>query len=308
MTTRRLMVAVLAPVVLLSGCASSAYGGSISGSSQALSPEERRLQTVETKAAELARRLDSVNLAGLDQENQRLRDDIRQLRGEVERLRYDVDQQQRKLRDQVTDLDKRLQRFEQPLGIAPSTGAVAPAVPAGPAPGSIGTLPPPPMVSSGVAMVPPPAPVTPPPPAVAPTSPGAPVVISSGSGASVEEETAYLAAFDQLKNGKYDAAIKSFKGVLDKWPQGTYAPNAWYWMGEAQTVKRDYKSAEQSFQALLSRFPTSPKAPDAMLKVGLSQIELKREAEGRATLQRVISSYPNSNAAKLAQQRLNPPR
>lgn len=304
MTNRRLIAAVLAQVVLLSGCASSAYGGSISGSSQALSPEERRLQAVETKAAELSRRLDSVNLAGMDQENQRLRDDIRQLRGEVERLRYDIDQQQRKLRDQIVDLDKRLQRFETPLGIAPTTPSVAPpAVPTGPAPGSIGTVPPPPMTTPPQ----PPAVVTPPPTATVPSA-GGPVVISSGSGASVEEETAYLAAFDQLKNGKYDAAIRGFKGVIEKWPQGTYAPNAWFWMGEAQTVKRDYKSAETSFQTLLSRFPTSPKAPDAMLKVGLSQIELKREAEGRATLQRVISSYPNSNAAKLAQQRLSPPR
>ena len=79
-------------------------------------------------------------------------------------------------------------------------------------------------------------------------------------------------------------------------------------MGEAQYVKRDYRSAVTSFQTLLQRFPTSAKAPDATLKMGLTQLELKQEADGRATLQRVIQTYPNSNAAKLAQQRLNPPR
>ena len=52
------------------------YGGRISGGScDALSPQERRLQTAESRLAELSRRLDSVNLTGMDQENQRLRDE-----------------------------------------------------------------------------------------------------------------------------------------------------------------------------------------------------------------------------------------
>jgi tol-pal system protein YbgF len=315
MSIRRLTAAVFVPAVLLSGCASSAFGGSINSRGDALSPEERRLQAVETKAAELSRRLDSVNLAGMDQENQRLRDDIRSLRGEVERLRYDFEQQQRRLRDQYTDLDRRLQRFESPLGIAPSATAPGTVPPAGAVmPGMSGTLSLPPAAPGAVAPVmPPPVATLPPAPSVPPgaasssPTPGAPVVISSGSG-TVEEETAYLAAFDQLKNGKYDAAIRGFKTMLERWPQGAYAANAYFWMGEAQTVKRDYRSALVSFQTVQSRFPTSPKAPDALLKVGLTQIELKQESEGRATLQRVISSYPNSNAAKLAQQRLSPPR
>jgi tol-pal system protein YbgF len=314
---KRHLIAVLAPVTLLAGCAGSGYGSSISGSGDALSPEERRLQAVEGKVTNLTRRLDSINLTGMDQESQRLRDDIRALRGEFERMRYDNDQQARRNKDLYMDLDRRLQRFEAPMGM--NSSAVPPALPST----GMTTLPP----TDGSAAAPAAgtaygaaaasapavaaAPVAPPPTApVGAASSGiaAPVVISSGSGASVEEETAYLAAFDELKNGKYDNAIKGFQSMLAKWPSGRYSDNAYYWMGEAQYVKRDYRSAVTSFQTLLQRFPTSAKAPDATLKMGLTQLELKQEADGRATLQRVIQTYPNSNAAKLAQQRLNPPR
>ncbi len=303
MSTRRLIAAFVAPAALLAGCASSDFGGNISGSGDALSPEERRLQRTETKVAELSRRLDAVNLAGMDQENQRLRDDIRTIRGEMERMRYDFDQQQRRNKDLAAELDRRLQRFEMPQGIvntgsAPTGMSTVPSV----TPGTVVSVPQP-------VAVPPPSPSVPPTAAI-PSTPASsgPVVISAGSGATVEEETAYLAAFDEFKNGKYDNAIRGFKTMVGQWPQGTYAPNAYFWMGEMYTIKRDYKSALSSFQTILQRFPASPKVPDAMLKVGLTQLELKSEAEGRATLQRVISSYPNSNAAKLAAQRLNPPK
>jgi len=282
---------VLCAVSLLAACATG-YGGPISGNSDSLSPQERRLQTAETKLAELSRRLDAVNLTGMDQENLRLRDDIRTLRGEMERLRYDFDQAQKRAREQYLDLDRRMQRFENPSANYQPAGsgfAQPPAV-------------------SGMT-TPQNAPITSPavPPSGAPAVAGggvAPVVISQGSGASQEEEGAYLTAFDSLKNGKYDDAIRGFRAVLERWPNGHYADSALYWTGEAYYVKRDYKSALTAFQTVVQRFSTSSRAPDSLLKVGLTQIELRQDSEGRASLQRVIQMYPQTNAARLAQQRL----
>lgn len=291
----------LTGIVCLSGaisaCASGDFGGPISGGkTDNLSPAERRLQAVESRVAELSRRLDAVNLTGMDQENLRLRDDLRSLRGELERMRYESDQMQKRGRDQYMDLDRRMQRLEggAPPSIGsggsfsalPSTGARVEASGTVTTPSSaVGATSRPPAGSDGVA---------------------APVTISSGSGASPEEEGAYLTAFDALKNGKYDDAIRGFRSLLERWPQGRYADNALYWSGEAYYVKRDYRSALGAFQAVLQRFPQSPKGPDAMLKVGLSQIELNQQTEGRATLQKLIDAYPQSSAARLAQQRLAP--
>lgn len=254
----------------LAGCASN-YGGPIGGSGQAvLSPEERRLQDLENKTAAMSRRLDNLNASGTDQELARLRDELRELRGMVEKIRYDSDQRDKTAKDQYLDIDQRLQRLESGAQAAAPAAPTLPSAVPGATPGTLATAP----------------------------TPQRPTV------ASPEEEAAYLATFDLLKNGKYDDAIRGFKSMQQQWPQGRYADNAWYWMGEAYYVKRDYTGALGSFQTLVDRYPTSPKLADGLVKVGLCQIELKRTAEAKATLQRVTREFPTSNAASIARQRL----
>src|SRR3546814_9904869 len=78
----RTRLVIVAFAASFAACASD-YGGSISGK-DVLSPQERRLQAVEGNVAVLQRRLDAVNLTGMDQQDRNLRDDVRCLRGDVE--------------------------------------------------------------------------------------------------------------------------------------------------------------------------------------------------------------------------------
>lgn len=268
MAARHLSAGLTLATLLLAGCAD--FGGPISSSQRtALSPEERRLQEVETKTAQILRRLDSMNQGQVDQDLTRVREEIRILRGDIEKVRFDLDARDRGAKELYADLDRRLQRIES------GGGAVgAPAVSSAPVPGNTpGTL----------AAAPPPR----------------------SAVATPEEERAYLGTFDQLKNGKYDEAIKGFAGMLEQWPQGRYADNALYWMGEAQLIKRDYAGAATSFQGVADRFPSSAKMADSLYKLGVSQFELKRSAEARSAWQRVIREFPTSNAANLAKQKLD---
>ena len=273
MTVRRISEFTLALglAAMASGCASD-FGGPISNSSStALSPQERRLQEVETKTAQLVRRLDSMNQAQADQDMSRMRDEIRSLRGDIEKLRFDFDNRDRASKDLFASFDRRLAQVEAGGG---GGAAVSSA-------GGSGT--------------------------VAMNSPGtlAPTSTPKATVATPEEERAYLGTFDQLKNGKYDEAIKGFRGMLDQWPQGRYADNGWYWMGEAQMVKKDFTGAANSFQSLVSGFPSSPKVADGLYKLGLAQVELKKPVDAKAALQRAIREYPNTNAANLAKQKLD---
>jgi len=234
-----------------------------------LSPEEIRMRAVESKVNEVNRRINAVE----NKDDTRTQDELRTLRGEVERLRFELDTQTRRSKDLGGDIERRLQKLEtQPVAAAPAVDA---------------TL----------------GPVTPP---VVPPVVYAPPAAASGdnSATAAEEQAAYLKAFDFLKAGKYDNAIVAFRGMLEKWPQGNFADNGWYWLGESQYVKRQYKPALESYTALVTRFPASPKVPDALFKSGLAQVELQQADQAKASWRRVIKDYPNSNAAGLARQRL----
>lgn len=264
----RLIVLSLSTLVL-AGCASD-FGGPISGGSgNVLSPEERRLQEVETKTAQLIRRMDALNPGQTDQEMTRVREELRNLRGELEKLQFDTQSRERSNKELLLNYDRRLQRLEQGGAVGAASGASSAATVAAATPDTI-----------------------------------APAATPKAAVATPEEERAYLGTFDLLKNGKYDEAIKGFRGMLDQWPQGRYADNGWYWMGEAQLVKRDYAGAVSSFRSLVQNFSQSPKMADGLYKLGLAQVELKQNGEARSSLQRVIQEYPSSNAANLARQKL----
>ena len=118
------------------------------------------------------------------------------------------------------------------------------------------------------------------------------------------EREAYDAAFDALKSGQYAESARLFQSFLGRYPGGSYAPNALYWLGESYYVTQNYPLAQEQFQALLDRYPTHDKAPGALLKVGLSQYGLQDLDGAERTLQDVVSRYPGSDAARTAADRL----
>jgi tol-pal system protein YbgF len=117
-------------------------------------------------------------------------------------------------------------------------------------------------------------------------------------------EAEYQAAFNLLKEGKYDEAATALRDFVAQNPQHELAPNALYWLGEAHYVRRDYPAALAAFESLLRDYPGTRKAPDALLKAGYSQQELKRFGPARALLTRVVEEYPDTQAAAEAQARL----
>ena len=92
--------------------------------------------------------------------------------------------------------------------------------------------------------------------------------------------------------------------MLEQWPDGRYADNAQYWIGEGFYVQRQYEAALKQFNTLLQEYPGSSKVPDAMLKIGFSLYELKQTDQARSTLQRIVDEFPDSAAATLAKPRL----
>ncbi len=197
-----------------------------------------------------------------------LRADVQSLRGELEQLQQQLEQERESSKNQYLDTDGRLRRLEGAAPAAPSAGAKAPAAP----------------------------PVVDRPPSV---HGDAGLLAQSGG-----ERSAYQAAFDTLKSGQYVESARQFQAFLAQYPDGAYAPNALYWLGESYYVTQNYDLAQQQFQALLQRYPTHDKASAALLKLGLSQYGAKQYDAAEATLAAVQQQYPGSDAATTAADRL----
>jgi tol-pal system protein YbgF len=234
-----------------------------------------RVAALEARAANNQANVDLLNQVG------QLRSEIQALRAQVEELQQLNQQLQSTSKAQYLDVDDRLNRLE---GTGPAAGASgAPAPPVNkPAPAT-------PAVPKGAAAE------------STPSVYGDKGAIAQGAG----ERAAYEAAFNALKAGQYVQSAELFQDFLQQYPNGSYTPNALYWLGESYYVTQNYPLAQEQFQALLDRYPTHDKAPGALLKVGLSQYGAREYDAAERTLSEVASRYPGTDAARTAADRLS---
>lgn len=128
---------------------------------------------------------------------------------------------------------------------------------------------------------------------------------NSGAAEQPGESDAYRAAYALVRGQQFDEAVTAFRGFLQSYPDGKYAANAHYWLGELYLVIQpvDPESSRQAFTLLLNQYPDNPKAPDAMFKLGKVYYMKGNREKAREYLDKVIRDYGNSNssAVKLAQ-------
>lgn len=251
MTHRSLLLPPIAfGVLVISACTPSFGASRIDGGQDIQSPEERRLQTVETKLSELNRRVDGINSLGLDQDTQKLREDLRSLRGDVEKLRNDVDNQAKRSKDQYLDLDRRMQKLE--------SGTIAI--------GNNNTQASPPVTS---------------PPAQPPSSGGSPEeetaylttfdLLKNGkydeaikgfkdmtakwpAGHYADNATYWTGEAYYVKRD-YKAALLNFKTVLEKYPSSPKASDAMLKIGLSQIELKQTDKGKATLQRVIDTYP-----------------------------------------------------
>lgn len=111
------------------------------------------------------------------------------------------------------------------------------------------------------------------------------------------ENRAFEAAYGLFKGGSHENAVKAFQEFLKKYPGSVHAPNASYWLGNAQFVLQDYKNALGTYQGLLKAFPGTPRAAEVLFSIAGCQQELKQDAAAQKTLKQLVARYPDSEAA-----------
>lgn len=114
----------------------------------------------------------------------------------------------------------------------------------------------------------------------------------------------YQAAFELLKEQRYEPAGMAFQQFLVSFPDSQLADNAQYWLAESYYVTDQFEEALAQFAVVINDYPRSRKVPDALLKTGYCNYELARWDDARAALMRVQDEYSDTTAARLAEQRI----
>jgi len=271
----------LASVLAAPSTQAQLFGGDDVARKQ-IAEQGKRLDQLRLQNEELAARLTRIDESvkgsnsalELAQQLERLRQEMTQLRGQIEVLGNDIQMAAKRQRDMYVDLDTRLKRMEQ-------QSAEAPAPAASPQAGA----------ASAAA-------------AAAAGTAAAGTAAATPAPASDREARAYEAAQAQRKAANFQGAIAGFRNFIAEFPKSSLNHRAQYWIGDCYYNLRDFKNAIASQQRLISAYPNSTSVPDALLNIASSQVELGDAAGARRTLDKLVARYPASDAAEKARRRL----
>ena len=211
-----------------------------------------------------------------------LQQEVQSLRGQLEVLTHDLKLLQQQQLSFYKDLDSRIGNTSSksaPLDLSKSTTSTAPKVPVAPTSAAVGTA------------------------SVKPLSmPKANPQVSRVNPA--DEQISYLAAYELIKNKRYDEGLRAMQVFAEKYPNSGYTANAEYWLGELYLQKKEYQQSIEHFEIVLKQFPTSSKSGASLLKGGYAYASLGDNQRAKARLQQVVANYPNTSIAQLAASKL----
>lgn len=159
-------------------------------------------------------------------------------------------------------------------------------------------------------------------PVQAPAAPAAKVVTTNASVAKVasvpvvavttktaspvtpeaQEKSTYDAAYSLVSAKAYVDAMEAFTEYLTIYPDGKYAAQANYWLGELNASQQQYPAAIKYLETVVNKYPQSNKVPDAMLKLGIINKRLGNDAKAQSWFGRVTKEYPQSSSAQSAKE------
>ena len=131
----------------------------------------------------------------------------------------------------------------------------------------------------------------------------------STSNIQLKDSNTYRKALDLLTRQQYDKAEVEFQTYLNNYPNGSYAANSHYWLGEIYFKQKDRDSKDQKgaireFKTVRDKFPKSEKVLDARLKLAIIDAEDGKIKQAEDELTQIKRQYPESTAAQLANIRL----
>ena len=114
------------------------------------------------------------------------------------------------------------------------------------------------------------------------------------------EQEAYARAFGLMKDQQFEQSIAAYLGVINDFPNGNYAPESRYWLGELYLMSDRLEDARGAFNLVIDQFPAHQKVPLSLYKLGVVNHRLGGTTEALTYLDDVVERYPDTPAAGLA--------
>lgn len=117
------------------------------------------------------------------------------------------------------------------------------------------------------------------------------------------EKGLYESALAKIRGREYDGAISDLQGLIERYPDGSFTANAYYWLGEIYAAKPvpDYEKARQSLAQVISFFPDHRKVPDAAFKLGKVYHLMGDCDRARELLENIVEKHQGKSVARLAE-------
>ncbi|WP_336041676.1 YbgF trimerization domain-containing protein [Acinetobacter dispersus] len=235
------------------------------------------------------------------QKNQKLEEEIRKLRGQLEEHDNAIEQLKKELTNRYTDLDQRLELLSQKID-PPEENAEAQDETATTGTASTDTAAPVIAPTAPAQQQTAPAKAQP-----AADRPSANTATTSNTTNQIElEKAAYTVALDAYKQGGAKKAIQPMQNFIKNHPNGIYVGNAYFWLAEFYLAVEpvDYKAAKQNYNIVATRYPNSAKASRAVYQLYSIANEVdKNTALANQYKTKLLSQYPQSEEAKFIQKK-----
>jgi len=236
------------------------------------------------------------------QKNQKLEEEIRKLRGQLEEHDNAIEQLKKELTNRYTDLDQRLELLSQKID-PPEDNPEAQDASAATASTNADTSTP-----AIVPAAPVPQQTT---PATTQATAAQPqtntVATNNATNDQIElEKAAYTVALDAYKQGGAKKAIQPMQNFIKNHPNGIYIGNAYFWLAEFYLAVDpvDYKSAKQNYNIVATRYPNSARASRAVYQLYSIAKEVDHnDALASQYKSKLLSQYPQSEEAKFIQKK-----
>jgi tol-pal system protein YbgF len=134
-------------------------------------------------------------------------------------------------------------------------------------------------------------------PPAAPPQPGGQAA-AANEAPPMPAETMYNAARQDYVSGKYDLAVQGFADYLKYYGNTGYAPNAQFYIAMVHFVQNNFEAAVKEFDAVLEKYPDNNKTAEALLYKGSALVKMPgHKTEGAAEFMEVIKRYPKTDQA-----------